>query len=219
VNFPNSGAMDASASCGGPGGMLPAIAGGSPDDIATYAGEMLRKATELTTLTAEFDKAATQLERVWPGENAEPALKTLGDSLAALTEIVDVLHRGAELLERSSDLVETAQVAYRTVVAMVNPAVAALLAGPWTHGAATALSTATTASLRTFISAIAELLESLGAVELAGQVGRLTTVTYEIETVLAGRIGSAPGLTPRRPHVLECTVDGQWSRPDLGVGR
>ncbi|MGC7099847.1 WXG100 family type VII secretion target [Amycolatopsis lurida] len=194
--FPNSSAMDATASSGGPITILPQIVSGSPEQIAKHVGELLKKATEFATLLNEFAGAAKQLEKVWEGDASQSALKKIADSLASLNKIIDVVRRGADLLGISGTLVQTAQQAYRSVVAAVNPTVASLMSNPWTYGAAVALSTATSASLKGFIQAIAALLKTLGVVDLAGQITQLVTIIGEIEKLFGGGdkgSGTAPG--------------------------
>jgi hypothetical protein len=197
VFFPNSSAMDATASVGGPITVLPQILTGSPDQIAKHVTELLKKATEFTTLFADFEKAAQQLEQTWSGAASESALKKIGDSLSSLTKIIGVVQQGAELLGVSGTLVKTAQEAYRTVVSAVNPTVAGLMSNPWTYGAAVALSTATSASLKAFIEAIGALLKTLGGVDLANQITRIATIIGEIEKLFGG--GATTPTTPTTP--------------------
>ncbi|AXB48578.1 hypothetical protein A4R43_17495 [Amycolatopsis albispora] len=178
--------MDATASSGGPITILPQIVSGSPEQIAKHVGELLKKATEFATLLNEFAGAAKQLEKVWEGGASESALKKIADSLASLNKIIDVVRRGADLLGISGTLVQTAQQAYRSVVSAVNPTVASLMSNPWTYGAAVALSTATSASLKGFIQAIAALLKTLGVVDLASQISQLVTIIGEIEKLFGG---------------------------------
>ena len=192
--FPNSSAMDATASSGGPITVLPQILTGSPEQIAKHVSELLKKATEFTTLCNDFEKAAQQLEKTWSGAASESALKKIGDSLSSLTKIIGVVEKGAELLGVSGTLVKTAQEAYRGVVSAVNPTVAALMSNPWTYGAAVALSTATSASLRAFIQAVGALLKTLGVVDLANQITQITTIIGEIEKLFGG--GATASATP-----------------------
>jgi len=194
VFFPNSSAMDATASSGGPITVLPQILTGSPEQIAKHVTELLKKATEFTTLCNDFEKAAQQLEKTWSGAASESALKKISDSLSSLTKIIGVVQKGAELLGVSGTLVKTAQEAYRAVVSAVNPTVAGLMSNPWTYGAAVALSTATSASLKAFIQAIGALLKTLGAVDLANQVSQIVTIIGEIEKLFGG--GAATPTTP-----------------------
>ncbi|WP_158888449.1 WXG100 family type VII secretion target [Amycolatopsis anabasis] len=191
--------MDATASSGGPITILPQIVTGSPEQIFKHVTELLKKATEFTNLMTEFVKAAEQLEKVWSGEASESALKKIADSIASLNKIIEVVRKGAELLGISGTLVKAAQEAYRAVVSAVNPTVASLMSNPWTYGAAVALSTATSASLRAFIQAIGALLKALGVVDLANQVNQLATIIAEIEKLFGGgdksgdRSGGAAG--------------------------
>lgn len=215
LSFPNSSAMDATASSGGPITILPEIVTGSPEQIAKHVGELLKKATEFTNLMTEFTKASEQLEKAWSGAASESALKKISDSIAALTKIIGVVEKGAELLGISGTLVRTAQEAYRSVVGAVNPTVASLMSNPWTYGAAVALSTATSASLRGFVEAVGALLKALGAVDLANQISQLGTIIGEIDELLGGdkggkdasggaapgaaAVGGTPVAAPRAP--------------------
>jgi uncharacterized protein YukE len=173
--------MDVAASSGGPITVLPQILTGRPEQIAEHVSHLMGKATEFTTLFNDFAKAAEQLEKSWSGAASESAVKKINDSLSALTKIIDVVEEGAELLGVSGTLVEVAQEAYRSVVTAVNPTVASLMSNPWTYGAAVALSTATSASLRAFIQEIGALLKTLGVVDFANQTTRIATIIGEID--------------------------------------
>ncbi|WP_410568876.1 hypothetical protein [Amycolatopsis sp. cmx-4-61] len=210
LTFPNSSAMDATASSGGPITVLPQIVTGQPEQIAKHVTDLVRKAEQFLSMYNELTKAADQLGRIWSGAASESALKKISDSLGQLTKIIDVVQKGAELLGVSGTLIKTAQEAYRAVVSAVNPTVAALMSNWWTYGAAVALSTATSASLRAFITSIGALLKALGAVDLAQQVTTLAQVIGEIEKLFhhssgssgatsQSSIGSTPVTAPQTP--------------------
>jgi hypothetical protein len=194
--FPNSSAMDATASSGGPITVLPQIVTGQPEQIARHALELVKKAEQFLAMYTELSKAADQLGKIWSGAASESALKKITDSLGQLTKIIGAVQKGAELIGVSGTLIKTAQEAYRAVVAAVNPTVAALMSNWWTYGAAVALSTATSASLRAFITAIGTLLKALGAVDLAQQVTQLVQVIGEIEKLFHHGSAGAGAATP-----------------------
>ena len=196
LTFPNSSAMDATASSGGPITILPQIVTGQPEQIAKHVVDLVRKAEQFLSMYNELTKAADQLGKIWSGAASESALKKISESLDQLTKIIDVVQKGAELLGVSGTLIKTAQEAYRAVVSAVNPTVAALMSNWWTYGAAVALSTATSASLRAFITAIGALLKALGAVQLAQQVTTLAQVIGEIEKLFHHGSGSSGATTP-----------------------
>ncbi len=209
LTFPNSSAMDATASSGGPITILPQIVTGRPEQIAKHVLDLVKKAEQFLAVYHELSKAADQLGKIWSGAASEAALKKIRDSLDQLTKIITVVEKGAELLGVSGTLVKTAQEAYRAVVSAVNPTVAALMSNWWTYGAAVALSTATSASLRAFITAIGALLKALGAVDLAQQVTTLAQVIGEIEKLFhhgsatsgatTPSIGTTPVTAPQAP--------------------
>ncbi|HEY2059082.1 MAG TPA: hypothetical protein VGH57_11995 [Amycolatopsis sp.] len=186
LTFPNSSAMDATASSGGPITVLPQIVTGQPEQIAKHVLDLLHKATEFTSLYTELTKAADALGKTWSGAASESALKKITDSLSQLTKIIGVVQKGAELLGVSGTLIKTAQEAYRAVVSAVNPTVASLMSNWWTYGAAVALSTATSASLRAFITSVGALLKALGAVDLANQITQVAQIIGEIEKLFHG---------------------------------
>ncbi|MEV6900188.1 hypothetical protein [Amycolatopsis sp. NPDC051372] len=192
LTFPNSSAMDATASSGGPITTLPQIVTGQPEQIAKHVLDLLHKASEFASLYTELSKAADQLGKVWSGAASESALQKITDSLDQLTKIIGVIEKGAQLLGVSGTLVKTAQEAYRSVVSAVNPTVASLMSNWWTYGAAVALSTATSASLKAFITAIGVLLKALGAGDLANQITQVAQIIGEIEKLFhGGDAGSA----------------------------
>ncbi|EOD64737.1 WXG100 family type VII secretion target [Amycolatopsis vancoresmycina] len=196
LTFPNSSAMDATASSGGPITVLPQIVTGQPEQIAKHVVDLVKKAEQFLSMYHELTKAADQLGKIWSGAASESALKKISDSLDQLTKIINVVQKGAELLGVSGTLIKTAQEAYRAVVSAVNPTVAALMSNWWTYGAAVALSTATSASLRAFITAIGALLKALGAVDLAQQVTTLAQVIGEIEKLFHHSSGGSGATTP-----------------------
>lgn len=196
LTFPNSSAMDATASSGGPITVLPQIVTGQPEQIAKHVLDLVKKAEQFLSMYTELTKAADQLGKIWSGAASESALKKITDSLDQLTKIIGVVQKGAELLGVSGTLIKTAQEAYRAVVSAVNPTVASLMSNWWTYGAAVALSTATSASLRAFITSIGALLKALGAVDLAQQITQLAQVIGEIEKLFHHDSGSTGATTP-----------------------
>jgi len=68
--------------------------------------------------------------------------------------------------------------------------VAVVMSNPWTYSAAVALSTATSASLRAFITAIQGLLSGLGAAQLGAEIAALVQIISEIEKLVQGLDGS-----------------------------
>jgi hypothetical protein len=196
LTFPNSSAMDATASSGGPITILPQIVTGQPEQIAKHALDLVKKAEQFLSMYTELTKAADQLGKIWSGAASESALKKITESLDQLTKIIGVVQKGAELLGVSGTLIKTAQEAYRAVVSAVNPTVASLMSNWWTYGAAVALSTATSASLRAFITSVGALLKALGAVDLAQQITQLAQVIGEIEKLFHHDSGSSGATTP-----------------------
>lgn len=197
-DFPNSSAMDATASSGGPGTFLFQIVTGQPQQIAQHSTSMLAKATQFISLLDEFTKAGEQLRQVWSGQASESALQKITSSLQSFEKIIQVIQNGARLLGVSGTLVQSAQTAYKSVVGAVNPTVAGLMSNPWTYSAAVALSTSTSAALRAFITAIEGLLQALGAGQLGTEIASLVTIIGEIEQLFAGtQTGTAAaGSTP-----------------------
>ena len=228
LTFPNSSAMDATASSGGPITILPQIVTGQPEQIAKHVLDLVKKAEQFLSVYTELTKAADQLGKIWSGAASESALKKITDSLDQLTKIIGVVQKGAELLGISGTLIKTAQEAYRAVVAAVNPTVAALMSNWWTYGAAVALSTATSASLRAFVTAIGALLKALGAVDLAQQVTELAQVIGAIEKLFhhdsgttgatAPALGSTPVTAPQTPPPVASTSGQQAVAGGSGGG-
>jgi len=194
-DFPNSSAMDATASSGGPSTFLFQIVTGQPEQIAQHSAGLLQKATQFISLMDEFTKAAEQLGKVWSGQASDSAVKKITSSLQSFQKIIQVIQNGSKLLGISGTLVQSAQTAYKSVVGAVNPTVASLMSNPWTYSAAVALSTATSASLRAFITAIQGLLQGLGVGQLAQEIAALVSIITEIEQLAKGS-SSSTGTTP-----------------------
>lgn len=197
-DFPNSSAMDATASSGGPGTFLFQIVTGQPTQIAQHSTGLLAKATQFISMLDEFTKAAEQLKTVWSGQASQSAVQQITGSLQAFEKIIQVVQNGAKLLGVSGTLVQSAQTAYKTVVGSVNPTVASLMSNPWTYSAAVALSTATSASLRAFIMAIEGLLQALGVGQLGAEIATLVGVVTQIEQLASGG-GAAAATTGSVP--------------------
>jgi hypothetical protein len=190
-DFPNSSAMDATASSGGPGTFLFQIVTGQPQQIQQHSTNMLTKATQFISLMNEFTNAAEQLSKVWSGSASTSAVKKITTSLQSFEKIIKVIQNASKLLGLSGTLVDTAQNAYRGVVGSVNPTVAGLMSNPWTYSAAVALSTATSASLRAFIMGIEGLLQGIGYAQLGAEIAALAQIVMEIEQLAKGPSAAA----------------------------
>ena len=217
--FPNSSAMDATAGSGGPITFLPRIVTGQPEQVAAHVAHVLDKAKQFVTLMDDFAKAEKQLAQVWSGAASETALKKITDSLQSFEKIIKVVQDGAQLLGVAGTLVKTAQTAYTSVVSAVNPTVAALMSNPWTHAAAVALSTATSASLRGFIEAIGGLLKTLGLAKLGTELTTLASIIQELEKLFSGNksaSASTPaGTTPSTTTVTSNPVTAPVTPPPV----
>jgi uncharacterized protein YukE len=193
-DFPNSSAMDATASSGGPITFLPQILTGQPAQIAEHSAGLLTKATQFISMLDQFTRAAQQLQTVWSGQASQSAVQQITGSLQAFEKIIQVVQNAARLLGVSGTLVQSAQTAYKSVVGSVNPTVASLMSNPWTYSAAVALSTSTSATLRAFIMAIQGLLQALGVGQLGAEITALMGVINQIEQLASG--STAAGTTP-----------------------
>lgn len=183
MQIPNSGAMDATATCGGPITFLPQIVTGDPGEILMHVGNLVRKAAAFAQIVLQLEQARGQLDRAWTGAAADSALTKITDAVSAFNQIIEVIEEGAALLGVSAGLVQAAQTAYETVVNIVNPVVQGLMSNPWTYAAAVALSTAASALLRGFIAVVEGLLQVMGAVKIAMQVMALVKIIQEIEAL------------------------------------
>jgi uncharacterized protein YukE len=199
-SFPTSAAMDATASSGGPITFLPQILTGQPAQIAQHSAGLLTKATQFISMLDQFTKAAQQLQTVWSGQASQSAVQQITSSLQSFEKIIQVVQNAAKLLGVSGTLVQSAQTAYKTVVGSVNPTVASLMSNPWTYGAAVALSTSTSASLRAFIMGVQGLLQALGAGQLGAEITTLIGVISQIE-----QLANGTGTTATTPTVAGTT--------------
>jgi uncharacterized protein YukE len=220
--FPNSSAMDATASSGGPSTFLPQILTGQPTQIAQHSTGLLAKATQFISMLDEFTKAANQLKTVWSGQASQSAAQQITGSLQSFEKIIQVVQNGAKLLGVSGTLVQSAQTAYTSVVGSVNPTVASLMSNPWTYSAAVALSTATSASLRAFITAIEGLLSALGAGQLGAEIATLVSIIGEIEQLASGSGAStattaAAGSVPTTQTVSATPITAPQTPPPVAT--
>jgi len=113
-DFPNSSAMDATASSGGPSTFLMQIVTGQPQQIAAHSTGLLQKATQFISLAEEFTKAGEQLSKVWSGQASQSAVQKITSSLQSFQKIIQVIQNGAKLLGISGTLVQSAQAAYKS---------------------------------------------------------------------------------------------------------
>jgi hypothetical protein len=224
--IPNSSAMDATASCGGPGTFVWTISTGSPEQIATLVTQRLRQAEQFLEMVEQLTSASRQLQKVWSGGASESAVQKITSSVAAFEKIAKVIQTGATLLGTSGALVQTAQSGYTSVVSAVNPTVSGLMSNWWTYSAAVALSTATSAALRGFLTAIEGLLEALGGGQLLQQIMTLAQIIAEIEQLAngggqqggqlpGGTIGNTPIVAPITPPQIASLVGQQVSTSGL----
>jgi uncharacterized protein YukE len=211
--------MDATASSGGPGTFLFQIVTGQPQQIAAHSTGLLQKATQFISLAEEFTKAGDQLGKVWSGQASQSAVQKITSSLQSFQKIIQVIQNGAKLLGISGTLVQSAQTAYKSVVASVNPTVASLMSNPWTYSAAVALSTATSASLRAFITAIQGLLSGLGAAQLGAEIASLVQIISEIEKLVQGNSTSsssaASGSVPTNATIASTPISMPIAPPPV----
>jgi uncharacterized protein YukE len=179
--FPPSYAMDACAAGGGPCTMLPSIATGSPTQISAHVAQRLRQAEQFIQIIESLTSTTQQLSNAWSGSASEAAVQKITATVSAFMRIVKVIQSGSALLGVSGTTVQSAQTAYRGVVGSVNPTVASLMSNPWSYSAATALATATSGSLRSYIGLCQGLLTGLGSGNMMQQVSALMMIIQEIE--------------------------------------
>lgn len=191
--IPNSSAMDATASSGGPGTFVATIATGSPAQIASLVTQRLRQAEQFLQIIEQLGGTTQQLSQSWSGAASQAAVQKITSTVAAFSQIVKVIQTGAGLLGTSGTLVGSAQTGYSAVVSAVNPTVASLMSNPWTYSAAVALSTTSSASLRAFISAIQAALQGLGSGQLMQQVSTLMRVIQQVEQLAGNQSGASAG--------------------------
>lgn len=197
LNIPNSGAMDAAASGGGPSTVaLPQLMGGNPAAILAHAAQVMQGATKLAGLLQDLERSKQQLREAWPrGSASDNAQRKLSNSFKNFNETIQAVFSGVRELEAAAAKLEIAQNAYRTIVNAVNPTVAALLSNPWTQAAARALATASTGTLSGFLQSIAGVLNAIGAGNIGRIVASLASVVGEIEKLFSkgGNGGGAGG--------------------------
>jgi uncharacterized protein YukE len=179
--IPPSFAMDATAAGGGPSTMLPSIATGSPAQISSHVAQRLRQAEQFIQIIESLTSTTQQLSSAWSGSASEAAVQKITTTVSAFMRIVKVIQSGSALLGVSGATVQSAQTAYTGVVSSVNPTVASLMSNPWTYSAATALSTAASGSLRSYIGLCQGLLTGLGSGNMMQQVSALMMIIQEIE--------------------------------------
>jgi uncharacterized protein YukE len=221
--IPNSSAMDATASSGGPGTFVGTIATGSPEQIAVLAAQRLRQAEQFLQIIEQLNGATQQLSTAWSGSASQAAVQKITSTVAAFQKIVKVIQTGSALLGTSGTLVKSAQAGYTAVVSSVNPTVASLMSSPWTYGAATALSTAASSSLRAYITGVQAVLQGLGSGQLMQQVAMVMKVIQEIQQLSGGAsasssAGSVASLASV-PSPATQAVAGTVSQPAAAAGQ
>jgi uncharacterized protein YukE len=213
--IPPSAAMDVTAAGGGPVTMLPSIATGSPEQISSHIAQRLRQAEQFIQIIESLTSTTQQLSSAWSGSASEAAVQKITTTVSAFMRIVKVIQTGSALLGISGATVQSAQTAYTGVVSSVNPTVASLMSNPWTYSAATALSTAASGSLRSYIGICQGLLTGLGSGNMMQQVMALMMIIQEIEQLSASSSASSASsatsvvtVTPATP-AQSSTASGQ----------
>jgi hypothetical protein len=194
---PNSSAIDAAATGGGPGTVvLPSIITGQPQAIVTYATNLAQQVARLAALFQDVDRARQELRKVWSaGSASDNAVEKLVKSAEAFKKISDAVEKVITELTSSAEIIKIVQAAYQAVVRMVNPVVAALMSNPYTQGAARALASSTTAALKGFVTTVRTALDTIGLVKLVAAIASLVTVAREIQGLLSGT-PAAPATPP-----------------------
>ncbi|MGO1052374.1 WXG100 family type VII secretion target [Crossiella sp. CA198] len=193
MTFPVSAAMDATATGGGPGTFLNWIINGNPSQILKQVTDLLAKANEFAQLYDQLKQAGEQLRKVWRGPASGAASKKITTLLDSFTKIISVVKEVAQKLGLAASIIQKAQLAFKSIVAAINPTVSGLMSNPWTYAAAVALSTATSGALKGFLAALGALLKSLGAVELAAKLTTMAEVIGHLEKLVGLVTGKDPG--------------------------
>ncbi|WHT15875.1 hypothetical protein N8J89_22360 [Crossiella sp. CA-258035] len=217
--FPVSAAMDVTAKGGGPGTFLNWIINGNPGQILKHVTDLLAKANEFAQLYRQLKQAGEQLRKVWRGPASGAASKKITNLLDSFTKIISVVKEVAQKLGLAASIIQKAQLAFKTIVAAINPTVAGLMSNPWTYAAAVALSTATSGALKGFLAALGALLKSLGAVELAAKLTTMAEVLGQLEKLVGlvtGKDGAAPAPGGAQPTTLPAKDFTQYQPPALG---
>ncbi|WP_374213054.1 hypothetical protein [Crossiella sp. SN42] len=217
--FPVSAAMDVTAKGGGPGTFLNWIINGNPGQILKHVTDLLAKANEFAQLYQQLRQAGEQLRKVWRGPASGAAGKKITNLLESFTKIISVVKEVAQKLGLAASIIQKAQLAFKTIVAAINPTVAGLMSNPWTYAAAVALSTATSGALKGFLAALGALLKSLGAVELAAKLTTMAEVLGQLEKLVGlvtGKDGAAPAPGGAQPTTLPAKDFTQYQPPALG---
>nr|MDT0661545.1 hypothetical protein [Micromonospora sp. DSM 115978] len=185
---PNSAAMDAAATGGGPSTVvLPSIVTGQPQTIVGYAADLAQQLAKLASLFQDVERARQELRKVWStGSASDNALDKVVKSVEAFKKISDAVEKVVTHLQSSAQIVKLVQAAYQAVVRAVNPVVAALLSNPFTQGAARALASVTTSALKAFTTIARTALDAIGLVKLAAAIISLVTIAGEVRNLLSG---------------------------------
>jgi len=192
--IPNSSAIDAAAGGRGPGTVvLPSIITSQPEAIVRYAADLAQRVARLAGLFQELDRARQELRGVWrSGAASDSAIDKLVTSAEAFQKIAGTVEKVITELGSAAEAIQIIQKAYRAVVGMVNPVVAALMSNPYTQAAARALATATTAALKGFLTVARVALDAIGLVRIAAAVVALVGIAREVGNLLSGRAEPAP---------------------------
>jgi len=181
--YANSSNIDAAAMGAGPGTLCyPQIATGSPEQIVAYAAQLIARVRRLESLLEDLERARDQLRQAWPkGPASDNALTKLNNSFQSFQRIIQCVLSAIRELEAAAVQLGIAQKGYMAVVNAVNPTVGALMSNPYTYSAAVALAHGTTASLKGFLSAIAGIMNVIGASNIAQQIMLIAQIAGELE--------------------------------------
>jgi len=201
--YANSSNIDAAAMGAGPGTLCyPQIATGSPEQIVAYAAQLIMRVRRLEALLEDLERARDQLRQAWPkGPASDNALRKLNNSFQSFQRIIQCVMSAIRELEAAAVQLGIAQRGYCAVVNAVNPTVGALMSNPYTYSAAVALAHGTTASLKGFLSAIAGIMNVIGASNIAQQIMLIAQIAGELERLYNTMNPNHSTTTPGGPSV------------------
>jgi uncharacterized protein YukE len=180
-------AMDIMALGGGPTTTVyPKLATGDPPSIAQNVAQHMHTAAQFLEMIDLLSGATSQLSNAWSGSASEAAIQKIASTMSAFNEIIEVIQVAAQLKLISGAVVAWAQAAYNTTGLTVEPQVKLYMNNYWTMEAASALATAGTATLSSYVGICEGVLHGLGSGKLLPQLQALMMIIEEIEQLSKG---------------------------------
>lgn len=185
---------------GGAAALQALLAGGNPQEMRTFAEQVIERSAILVKLITELKDARDKLKEVWPeGTTSDATTEQTTKGLTTFLDSIQPMVSAANTITAAAQGLDAAQTTTKSTLSSAEAIVSALASNPWTQGAAAATANGTVGSLSGFLSGTGSIMTALGSSELGRQVSTLGTLIGGVES-LASALGIGTGGDDRDAH-------------------